>query len=425
MSSPQPPAPPHRRPAPSAPHLGPPAPPPRNRRRLAAPPRAGAEGRRDGVTLTLLVEKPETGGRRRRREPGLAERGRCLAAAARVWYAPGSVPAAAAAAAQEPVGLGGVGGLPSAGRRWRRVQERAAARAPLSPMHSARPPACDGCCLTHIPGGALRRGPEEAGGGGGAGGAECGPSRGGAAGAVRAAGEGGGQAGRAARRCCEGREGLFRRRLVQVRGGVPVGVGVALRLAPIVTLSGLRPWHSLTHTHSLTHNRACCHRPPARGPPPAPAHWSLPPGRAASLAPAAAAGTVGKGERCRGRRRCRPGRCSGGGGGGSGSALLFPLWVVGGEADERRPPPERGPSVEVEHLVLLWTVKPGGFLLRVTPSYMGRFFTSSYGIFLSNCFGSCSTTSLHRLLFWYSPNPSSIRSKLLMLSRHAAIKATE
>lgn len=75
-----------------------------------------------------------------------------------VRYAPGSVPAAAA---QQPVGLGGVGGLPGAGRRWRRLQERAAARAALSPMHSARPPACDACCLTHIPGGALRRGPEE------------------------------------------------------------------------------------------------------------------------------------------------------------------------------------------------------------------------------------------------------------------------
>lgn len=42
------------------------------------PPRASSSPRRDGVTLTLLVEKPETGGRRRRPEPGLAERGRCL-----------------------------------------------------------------------------------------------------------------------------------------------------------------------------------------------------------------------------------------------------------------------------------------------------------------------------------------------------------
>lgn len=42
-------------------------------------PRASSSPRRDGVTLTLPVEKPETGGRRRRRpEPGSAERGRCL-----------------------------------------------------------------------------------------------------------------------------------------------------------------------------------------------------------------------------------------------------------------------------------------------------------------------------------------------------------
>lgn len=153
-----------------------------------------------------------------------------------VRYAPGSVPAAAA---QQPVGLGGVGGLPGAGRRWRRLQERAAARAALSPMHSARPPACDACCLTHIPGGALRRGPEEAaeGRGGQRGGTRGEPSRG--------EGERRARCGRPGRRR-EGREGLFRRQLPQVSDGVPVGVWVALRLAPIVTLSGLRP----LHTHS-------------------------------------------------------------------------------------------------------------------------------------------------------------------------------
>lgn len=212
-----------------------------------------------------------------------------------VRYAPGSVPAAAA---QQPVGLGGVGGLPGAGRRWRRLQERAAARAALSPMHSARPPACDACCLTHIPGGALRRGPEEAaeGRGGQRGGTRGEPSRG--------EGERRARCGRPGRRR-EGREGLFRRQLPQVSDGVPVGVWVALRLAPIVTLSGLRPWHSLAHTHthtytpSLTHNRACCHRPPPAARPPLPPTRAPPPGRAASLAPAAAAGTAGKGRGAR------------------------------------------------------------------------------------------------------------------------------
>nr|XP_048710771.1 translation initiation factor IF-2-like [Caretta caretta] len=163
---------------------------------------------------------------------------------------------------QEPVGLGG-SGLLSAGRRWRRVQERAAARAPLGPVRSARPPACDGCCLTHIPGGALRRGLRRGG--------RARAERRGAA--VRRAG------GRGERRC-------------GWRWGPPLplagwgsegsrlsrGRARARSLLLSATLTGLRPWH--------THNRTCCHRPQ-----PAPRTRPLsllpPPGRAASLAPAA------------------------------------------------------------------------------------------------------------------------------------------
>jgi len=51
--------------------------------------------------------------------------------------------------------------------------------------------------------------------------------------------------------------------------------------------------------------------------------------------------------------------------------------------------------------------------------------TNSYGIFLGNCFGNWSTTALHKLLFWYSWNPSDIHSELLPLSWRAAIKATK
>ncbi|XP_040557530.1 uncharacterized protein LOC101747773 isoform X1 [Gallus gallus] len=143
-------------------------------------------------------------------------------------------------------------------------------------------------------GGALRR--RQRGGGGQRGGTRGEPSRG--------EGERRARCGRPGRRR-EGREGLFRRQLPQVSDGVPVGVWVALRLAPIVTLSGLRPWHSLAHTHthtytpSLTHNRACCHRPPPAARPPLPPTRAPPPGRAASLAPAAAAGTAGKGRGAR------------------------------------------------------------------------------------------------------------------------------
>ncbi|XP_063255224.1 collagen alpha-1(I) chain-like [Prinia subflava] len=47
--------------------------------------------------------------------------------------------------------------------------------------------------------------------------------------------------------------------------GVPVGVG---GLAPIVALSGLRPWHSLARTRSRSQPSALLPPPPARGPPP-------------------------------------------------------------------------------------------------------------------------------------------------------------
>lgn len=215
-----------------------------------------------------------------------------------VRYAPGSVPAAAA---QQPVGLGGVGGLPGAGRRWRRLQERAAARAALSPMHSARPPACDARCLTHIPGGALRRGPEEAAegkggqrGGRNAGGAE--PKRGGAAGAVRAAPRREGRplppaAASGERRGPGGR-----------RGRAPARSYCRSQRAPAMALART---HARTHAPSLAHNRACCHRPP----PSVPAH------------PSAAAGTrrlIGA-RRCRRDSRERKGSAAGGGEGGGGS----------------------------------------------------------------------------------------------------------
>ncbi|KAM9556750.1 uncharacterized protein ACIB01_008255 [Guaruba guarouba] len=135
-------------------------------------------------------------------------------------------------------------------------------------MHSARPAACDGCSLFHIPGGALRRGPEEAGGG-----------RGGREGSrVRAEPRGSGGRGAGGRGGGAGRA-----------GGAAVLRGEG-RPLPLAACSGKRGdpgglrgraparsyCHSqrasamaLTHTHSLTHSQPSV-LPPPPGQRPAP-----------------------------------------------------------------------------------------------------------------------------------------------------------
>ncbi|XP_059704214.1 collagen alpha-1(II) chain-like [Haemorhous mexicanus] len=98
------------------------------------------------------------------------------------------------------------------------------------------------CCLFTFPekGPARREGAE--------------PSRRGAAGAR------GGSAGQGGERCCSA--GGWR------GGERTAGPGGRRGLAPIVALSGLRPWHSLARTRSRSQPSALLPPPPARGPPP-------------------------------------------------------------------------------------------------------------------------------------------------------------